>query len=115
MRERWLENYQIHRDKVLWSTPFLIRLVVGLLIYRKTSQTLYGQGTGRYSSEEIAAFRREIWQALNDRLLETSLVESKSTSSHERKEPFWILGGATPTEADATLFGFIASVLVSHR
>src|SRR5271154_7554458 len=112
MRERWLENYQIHRDKVLWSTPFLIRLVIGILIYRKTSQTLYGQGTGRYSSEEITAFRREIWQALNDRL-ESSLVESKS--SHEGKEPFWILGGARPTEADATLFGFITSVLVCSR
>ena len=112
MRERWLENYQIQRDKALWSTPFLIRMIVGLFVYRKTSQTLYGQGTGRYSSKEIAAFRREIWQALNDRL-ESSLVESKS--SHEGKEPFWILGGATPTEADATLFGFVTSVLVSHR
>ena len=112
MRERWLENYQVQRDKILWSTPLLIRMAVGLLIYRKTSQTLYGQGTGRYSSEQIAAFRREIWQALNDRL-GSSLAESKS--NHERNEPFWILGGARPTEADATLFGFIVSVLVCSR
>lgn len=112
MRERWLENYQIQRDKALWSTPFLVRLVVGLLIYRKTLQTLHGQGTGRYTSEEVAAFRHEIWQVINDQL-KSSSTESKS--DHDSKEPFWILGGARPTEADATLYGFIISVLVAER
>jgi hypothetical protein len=112
MRERWIENYYIQRDKVLWSTPFLLRVIVGQFIYRKIDQTLYGQGTGRYSMEEIAMFRSEIWQSLND-LLKSSLKNLKAKSGS--KEPFWLLGGARPTEADASLYGFLTSVLVCTR
>lgn len=30
-------------------------------------------------------------------------------------KPFWVLGGDDPTEADATVFGFVSSVLVCER
>jgi hypothetical protein len=112
MRERWIDNYYIQRDKILWSKPFLVRVIVGQLIYRKTSQTLHGQGTGRFDMEEIAMFRREIWEGISD-LLESSLMHSKAKAENDK--PFWILGGAQPTEADASLFGFITSVLVCAR
>lgn len=85
---------------------------MGVMVYRSTVVTLHGQGTGRYNADEIAGFRREIWEGING-----LLVESKSTSecsaAASNQEPFWVLGTKQPTEADATLFGFIVSVLIS--
>jgi hypothetical protein len=109
-RERWLENYYAQRDKALWAIPYPIRVVVGLLVHRKVSQMLHGQGTGRYTADEIRIFRKEIWEVVN-RLLETSARQSRAHV--ERREPFWCLGGAEPTEADTTLYGFVVSVLIS--
>lgn len=109
MWERWVLNYYTMRDHVFQAMPWPLRIVVGLLVYRSTTATLRGQGTGRYSPEEIADFRREIWAGFNDLLLES---RSKSGSASSQG-PFWVLGGGKPTEADATLFGFIVSVLIS--
>ncbi|OZJ01456.1 hypothetical protein BZG36_05749, partial [Bifiguratus adelaidae] len=110
-RERWLENYYVQRDKALWSVPYPIRVVVGLLVHRTLSQMLHAQGTGRYTADEIRLFRREIWEAVNE------LLEASVRQSAQRKvlqdEPFWCLGGPGPTEADMVLYGFIVSVLVS--
>ncbi|KAK6067947.1 glutathione s-transferase [Seiridium cupressi] len=93
------------------ALPYPVRILVGMLVYRSTVATLHGQGTGRYSAEEIAGFRQEIWESVNDLLVES---RTKSTSdSAGSQEPFWVFGGEKPTEADATLFGFIVSVLVS--
>lgn len=105
-RERWLDNYYVQRDKALWSMPYPIRVVIGLLVHRKLSQMLHVQGTGRYTAEEIRVFRHEIWESVNG-LLESSARQSRAG------EPFWCLGGTAPTEADTTLYGFVASVLVS--
>lgn len=109
--ERWTRNYYTMRDHVLWFIPYPIRVIVGLIIYRNTVAILHGQGTGRFSNDEIAEFRREIWGSINDRLTVASRVKS-SRSNGDKKEPFWVLGGHDPTEADATLFGFIVSVLL---
>lgn len=105
--ERWIQNYYIMRDHVLWSVPYPVRLLVGLMIHRNMTATLHGQGTGRFSAFEIAAFRREIWEGFSDLLL-----SSKANSNAEGADPFWVLGGEHPTEADCVLFGFIVSVLV---
>ena len=109
MRERWLENYYVQRDKALWATPYLMRILVGLMIHRNNTAMLYGQGTGRLSSEEVTMFRREIWESIN------CALASIAKNTDAKDMPFWILGGTAPTEADATLFGFITSVLVSTR
>ncbi|CAJ2505675.1 Uu.00g130690.m01.CDS01 [Anthostomella pinea] len=100
------------------SIPFWpMRYLIGLLIHRSTTATLHGQGTGRYSPDEIAALRREIWDGVGD-LLVASRCRSRSSggaakiNEKEEEEPFWVLGGAAPTEADACLFGFIVSVLI---
>lgn len=106
MRERWIDNYYAQREHILWALPWAVRVLVGALIYRTTLKTLHGQGTGRYTGPEILAFKREIWEAVNG-LMVASKAKSRSTG-----EPFWVLGGESPTEADGTVFGFIVSVLI---
>lgn len=105
MRERWVDNYYLMRDHVLSSLPYPVRVVVGLLIYRNMAPVLHGQGTGRHTRDELIAFRREIWESIND-----LLVASRATRLDD--EPFWILAGSEPTEADCTVFGFIVSVML---
>lgn len=95
------------RDHVLWPVPWPVRVVIGSLIYRNTVATLHGQGTGRFSGEEIALFRREIWESFADLAL-----ESQTKTRPAASEPFWVLGGPEPTEVDAALFGFIVSTLL---
>lgn len=103
--ERWHQNYYTMRPGVLSALPYPIQLVVGLLAYRQNMQTLYGQGTGRFSPEEISLFRYQIWESIN-----AFLVASKKKSNSDGN--FWVLGGEEPTEADAAVFGFISSALV---
>ncbi|KIW96167.1 uncharacterized protein Z519_03234 [Cladophialophora bantiana CBS 173.52] len=107
MRERWLENFYVQRDKALWSMPFPVRVLVGYLIYRGITNTLHGQGVGRLSGEEVRSLKTEIWRTI-DNVLECRLRHA--SGDHDL---VWLLGGEQPTEADATLFGFITSVLVS--
>lgn len=94
------------RSGVLASLPYPVQLVVGLLAHRGLMRTLYGQGTARFSTEEISAFRRNIWENVN-----ALLVASRGKRT-ETDANFWVLGGEGPSEADATLFGFIASAMV---
>ena len=108
MRERWLENFYTQRDKALYSIPYPFRVVVGCLVHRSVTSTLHGQGVGRLTREEVRSLKTEIWQTL-DSLLEQRIREAPY------EEVFWVLGGKQPTEADATLFGFIVSVLASER
>ncbi|KAI0133686.1 hypothetical protein BJ170DRAFT_690070 [Xylariales sp. AK1849] len=106
--ERWTQNYYTMRDHIFQALPYPVRVVVGMMAYRGTIATLHGQGTGRYTPEEISGFRREIWEATNDLLV---AARPKSGNADAGK-PFWVFGGEKPTEADTTLFGFIVSVLV---
>jgi len=103
--ERFVQNYYTMRDHILEAFSYPLRLIIGQLIYRSHTSTLHGQGTGRFSPAEIAAFRLQIWESFNDLLL-SSKRNSKSSS-----EPFWVLGDDEPTEADMVLFGFIVSVM----
>lgn len=111
MYERWVLNYYIMRDYVLAAIPYPWRVLVGLYASRTAVAALHGQGTGRFSADEVAGFRLDIWEAFN-----SLLIESRSRTGFEAGgafEPFWLLGGEQPTEADASLFGFIVSVLIS--
>jgi hypothetical protein len=105
-------NYYTMRDHILWSLPYPARILVGLIIYRSTTSHLHGQGTGRYSPEEIAAFRLDIWEHIS-RLLAASKAKAVSHNM-DPSAPFWAFGGDQPTEADATLFGFLVSVLICN-
>ncbi|KAI1303798.1 hypothetical protein F5Y03DRAFT_384981 [Xylaria venustula] len=107
--ERWTQNYYKMRDHVLWSLPWPVRVVVGSMIYRNTVSMLNGQGTGRFTPEEIGRFRREIWESFADLALES---QSKAGGG-QGGEPFWVLGGPEPTEVDGSLFGFIVSAWIT--
>ncbi|KAL1971165.1 hypothetical protein VTN77DRAFT_116 [Rasamsonia byssochlamydoides] len=105
--ERWNENYYTMRPQVLQALPYPVQLLVGVLAWRKVNATLWGQGTGRFSFEEIHAFKQNIWQNVD-----ALLAEAKRKTKTQEDTTFWVLGGNTPTEADTTLYGFIASALV---
>lgn len=85
-------------------------MIVGLIVYRKTVATLHGQGTGRFTPEEIAFFRREIWEGFSD-LLRVSKAKQGGTAAGN-EDPFWVLGRDAPTEADFVVFSFIVEVLI---
>ncbi|KAK5992311.1 Failed axon connections-like-like protein [Cladobotryum mycophilum] len=104
--EKWNDNYYTMRSGVLSAVPWPLQILVGLLAYRSVSRTLYGQGTGRFTSEEVAGFRRESWEHIN------ALVTEVHLKSPDGQSPFWVLGGQTPSEADSVVFGFIVAGLV---
>ncbi|KAK7993022.1 glutathione S-transferase [Apiospora saccharicola] len=124
--ERWTQNYYTMRDHIFAAMPYPLRVVIGLLAHRGMVATLHGQGTGRYTAEEIASFRLEIWESINS-LLTASRDKARARArgssrspgvvwegevGGKEKEPFWVLGGEAPTQADATVFGFVVSVLI---
>lgn len=108
MRERWIDNFYVQREQVLEGKPWLVRWLVGGIIYRSHVQTLHGQGTGRFSAEEARGFREEIWGRLEGLL-------GDSRRRRNGKGSFWCLGGEGPTECDVSVFGFVCSALVAER
>lgn len=102
-REKWCDNYTVMKDTMLASVPWPLRELVGWLVARKMTATLEGQGTGRFSGDEVAFFKAQVWEAVN------ALLEASRTDS---REPYWVLGGSEPSEADATLYGFIVGGLI---
>ncbi|KAL8842371.1 MAG: hypothetical protein Q9176_002760 [Flavoplaca citrina] len=106
--ERWEQNYYTMRDKALSALPFPLKVLIGQISYRKMSSTLYGQGTGRLTAPEITKLKTEVWSHI-DALLTAS---SRKRGSGAPEGMFFVLGGSRPTEADTTLFGFVASGLV---
>ena len=89
--ERWVLNYYTMRSTILASLPWPVQTLVGLLIYRKVTRNLQGQGTLKFKDEEIAFFRRDIWEHIN------GLVSVAHAKHASRKGPFWVWGGSTPT------------------
>ncbi|CAG8974989.1 hypothetical protein HYALB_00011173, partial [Hymenoscyphus albidus] len=105
--EKWNENYIAMRDHILWHLPHFLQVILGFFIYRQISATLRSQGSGRFSSDELASFSFDIWQSVNALLVESQNGQQKSD------QPFWVLRGEGPSEADAALYGAIAAALVS--
>ncbi|KAI9808885.1 MAG: hypothetical protein M1827_007160 [Pycnora praestabilis] len=107
MRDRWLSDdgfYKMRDEGPLATIPYPLRLVVGMIVYRKILQALHGQGVGRYSTDEVDILRNEAWAIISDFL-------SNSRNGTGANRPQWALGGEKPTELDATLFGFLSAVL----
>ena len=123
MHEPWTFHYLVVREHILSHVPYLIRPALGYYIYRKVHSALYSQGTGRLTDTEIKAAREEIWESIN-LLLQTARDtkrkrdDGRTSSQEDRDSPFWVLGeseqGSNPSEADATLFAFVASTLVAN-
>ena len=97
------------RSNVFGFMPYPLQVLIGLLAYRSMSATLYGQGTSRFSGEEISSFRKQIWESFNALLVES---KKKLAVGSSRESPFWLLGGVEPSEADSVLYAFICSTLV---
>jgi len=91
------------------NIPWGIRHLAGLAIYGYCWTMLYFQGTGRHKSDEVKLLRREAVGAVAD-YAEAALAKA---AGKDDKEPFWILGGEKPTEADFTLFGYLSGHLVT--
>lgn len=98
------------RSGVFAALPYPAQIVFGFLVHRGNKQTLYGQGTLRYTSDEIASFRQQVWEHVDALVTESKTQRTKSLFDDDG--PYWLFGGHDPSEADAVLFGFIASVLV---
>ena len=119
-REKWLDNYEEMRNGVLSSLSWPLQPIVGWLAHRNVTSTLYGQGTGRLTDQEVLAFKEEIWASVNALLTESVKRSSRKNSipnAGDRdddgdEDPFWVLGSTEPTEADSTLYGFIAGSLL---
>jgi len=112
-RERWVDNYRTMREGSLAGLPYAARLIVGLLASRIMNRTLHGQGTGRFTAEEAREFRIEIWESLNAMLADArGSAASVAALNEDADAPFWVLGRVEPTDADATVFGFLAAGLV---
>ena len=108
--EKWFGNYYTMRDHVLCNVPYPLRIVLGLLSYRKEGQTLHGQGTGRFSVEELKAFSHSVWENVNALLV---AARKRKTDDGMADALFWALGHDEPSEADATLYGAIAGSLLA--
>lgn len=104
--EKWHENYYTMRDYSLSAIPGPVRIIIGIMAYRKTMRTMYGQGTARFSWDEITGFIEEIWANVSE-----LLIESKRRAADDGG-CFWALGKEEPTEADTVLFGFVVAVLI---
>ncbi|RAK98479.1 glutathione S-transferase family protein [Aspergillus ibericus CBS 121593] len=104
--EKWIDNYYTMRSHILASLPYPAQVIVGYLIYRKQVQMLHGHGISRFSDAERREFKREIWAEIN-----ALLVEARAKRGGD-DGPFWVLGGDGPSEADATLFGFVVGALI---
>ena len=96
------------RGHVLEALSYPAQILIGSFIYQSLMMRLNGQGTGRFSPEEIVAFRLQIWENV-DALLKSSKANSQV---RDRKASLWLLGGDTPSEADMALYCFIISVLI---
>ena len=73
-------------------------------------RTFQGQGTGRFSAEELRKSRRQIWEGMEGLLVEAKRKARQAGAGDG--EVFWALGGKEPTEVDTVLYGFIVAVLI---
>jgi len=94
------------RQKALAALPYPMQIIIGVIAYRKTWTALYGQGTARFSPEEISSFKEKIWESVN------ALLVASKRKTDTNDTVFWLWGGDAPTDAETTLYGFVASGLV---
>lgn len=92
---RWMvdENWNVFRDVVLGGVPAAARLFVAPIARRGVRRQLMGHGIGLHSRDEIAAIGCGDLRAIADFLGD---------------KPY--LMGDTPTEIDATAYGFLANI-----
>ncbi|MEZ5842626.1 MAG: glutathione S-transferase family protein [Hyphomicrobiaceae bacterium] len=97
--ERWMvkENFERGPKSFFDAAPAPIRPLVIMMIGRQLKRTLWGQGLGRHSRDEIIALGNQDVDAI------AAVLGEKP----------WLLGDR-PTGADAMVWSFVASVLCPH-
>lgn len=93
---RWLDrkNFRKGVGKMFGIVPFLLRPAVKFALRRANAKRLAGHGIGRHSKGQIADF---------------GIRDLKALSILLGDKPY--LMGAQPCGADATVFGFVTSIL----
>lgn len=95
MRWQYEANWtQVNKD-YFGRLPMLLKLFLPSMIRRKTLKSLYHQGIGRHSLEEVVIMGQKSFDSM------ASLLGSK---------PYFL--GDTPSSIDATAFSFIANILM---
>jgi len=111
MYERWYLCYDLMRDYgPVGHLPWGKRHVAAYFMSKYAGVLLWGQGTGRHKPGEVVQMIEEMVDSLNV-LAEASLEKCKAGDGS--KEPFWILGGEGPSEADFSLFGNLATLMAT--
>jgi hypothetical protein len=105
--ERWFMAYPLMRDygpfgHMSWG----IRHITNTFLCTYAGALLYCQGTGRHEKQEVEGFIKEVVG-----VLDSFAAASLAKLPEDAKEPFWILCGADPTEADFCVYGTIAGLL----
>ncbi|KAF8307747.1 hypothetical protein DL93DRAFT_2087729, partial [Clavulina sp. PMI_390] len=96
LSEGWIDHFKIARDKLFLRTlPYPIRMIVGYLFYRKMCLRRELAGLKNRPASEIDFLRN-------------SGMDAIATWVGEGKKH--ILGGETPTEADAIVFAYLATI-----
>lgn len=75
-----------------------------MFVWREVKAALHGQGTGRYTADEVRTFERELWNSIE-------VMVAEAGKEKRGDELFWILGGDQSTEADTSLLSQIAAHL----
>jgi hypothetical protein len=88
-----------------------IRHIFNSMVATYGNVLLWCQGTGRHHKDEIIKMSKEVVEALEAFAV---AARTKSGSPEDGKEPFWILGGSEPTEADFSLYASLATVLTTE-
>ncbi|KAK8052658.1 hypothetical protein PG996_011959 [Apiospora saccharicola] len=102
--ERWTQNYYTMRDHIFAAMPYPLRVVIGLLAHRGMVATLHGQGTGRYTAEEIASFRLEIWESINS-LLTASRDKARARARGSSRSPGVVWEGEVGGKGEGAFLG----------
>ncbi|WP_196139883.1 glutathione S-transferase family protein [Aliikangiella sp. G2MR2-5] len=95
---RWQdeESWAKVKKAFFGKLPFPLNAIVPIIARKQVIRTLYGQGVSRHTKDEIISICQKTYQALTD------LIGDK---------PF--VFGDRPCSLDATLFGFLAEVILA--
>jgi len=95
---RWVEpsGWEVIQKSFFGFMPFLVRKIIPNLIRRKLKKTLYSQGIGRHTREEIYSLGKQDITAF------AALLNVK---------PF--VHGDKPTSIDACAYAFLACILLT--
>jgi glutathione S-transferase len=95
---RWVDpdGWNAIKNTIFETMPRLMRAIVFPILRKKVKNTLYSQGIGRYSRDEIYALGKKDLAAV------ANLIYS---------QPFMF--GNQPTSIDASIYAFLSSILYS--